>query len=68
MRRLTRSRLGESPVVVGPSRLSDIDCSRFFPPDVDGGVIHGLDFVTDETLNLMCCVLRGLDRDVVDVL
>jgi hypothetical protein len=37
-------------------------------PEVDGAAIHGAYFVTDGMVNLMRCVLRGLDRGALDTL
>jgi len=51
-----------------PDNVWDIDCSSFFPPEVDGGAIHGAYFQNDGTINLMRHVLRGLDRGVLDAL
>jgi hypothetical protein len=42
------------------------DCSSFFPREVDGAAMHGAYFVNEGTLNLMCHVLRGFDRGVLD--
>lgn len=41
---------------------------QLFPPKVDGAAIHGAYFSTDETLNLMRYILRGLDRGVQETL
>jgi hypothetical protein len=46
----------------------DVDCSSFFPPEVDGAAIHGAYFVNDGTPNLIRHVLRRLDRGVLDTL
>jgi hypothetical protein len=70
MRRLGRSGLSTRPPLADPSsptdNVWDVDCSSFFPPEVDGAAIHGAYFVNEGTLNLMRRVLRGLDRGVLD--
>jgi esterase/lipase superfamily enzyme len=72
IRRLGRSGLSHDPPVSDASSPTDnvweIDCSSFFPREVDGAAIHGAYFVTDGTLNLMRHVLRGLDRGVLETL
>ena len=71
-RRLGRSGLAHRPpLVIAPPQTDnvwDIDCSSFFPPDVDGESIHGAYFKTPGTLDLMRHVLRGIDRGVLDQL
>jgi hypothetical protein len=68
-RRLGRSGLAHRPpLVVAPPQTDnvwDIDCSSFFPPDVDGESIHGAYFNTQSTLDLMRQVMRGVDRGVL---
>ena len=70
MRRLGRSGLSTRPPLADPSsptdNVWDVDCSSFFPREVDGAAIHGAYFVNEGTLNLMRHVLRGLDRGVLD--
>ena len=70
MRRLGRSGLPNRPPVADPpsptDNVWDVDCSSFFPREVDGPAIHGAYFLNDGTLNLMRHVLRGLDRGVLD--
>jgi len=72
MRRLGRSGLPNRPPLADPAsptdNVWDVDCSSFFPPKVDGAAIHGAYFANDGTLNLMRCILRGLDRGVLDTL
>jgi hypothetical protein len=46
----------------------DVDCSSFFPPEVDSAAIHGAYFVNEGTLNLMRHVLRSIDRGVLETL
>jgi hypothetical protein len=46
----------------------DVDYSSFFPAEVDSAAIHRAYFLNDGTLNLVRCILRGLDRDVLDTL
>ena len=69
-RRLGRSGLASRPpLVTGPPQTDnvwDVDCSDFFPADVNGGAIHGAYFVTDGTIELMRKILRGIDRDVLE--
>jgi hypothetical protein len=70
MRRLGRTGLSNRPPLADPSsptdNVWDVDCSSFFPPEIDGPAIHGAYFLNDGTLNLMRHVLRGLDRGVLD--
>jgi len=65
-----RSGLTHDPPVSDPASPTDdvwdVDCSSFFPTEVDGAAIHGAYFVNEGTLNLMRHVLRGLDRGVLD--
>ncbi len=72
MRRLGRSGLSTRPPLADPSsptdNVWDVDCSSFFPREVDGAAIHGAYFVNEGTLNLMRHVLRGLDRGVLNTL
>ena len=72
MRRLGRSGLATLPPLADSSsptvNVWDVDCSSFFPREVDGGAIHGAYFLNDGTVNLMRHVLRGLDRNVLDTL
>jgi hypothetical protein len=69
MRRLGRSGLPNRPPLADPSsptdNVWDVDCSSFFPREVDGAAIHGAYF-NEGTLNLMRHVLGGLDRGVFD--
>jgi esterase/lipase superfamily enzyme len=69
MRRLGRTGLATRPPLADPSsptdNVWDVDCSSFFPQEVDGGAIHGAYFVNDGTINLIRYVLRGLDRTVL---
>jgi len=71
-RRLGRSGLAHRPPIVdvppATDNVWDVDCSTFFPAEVDGSSIHGAYFVTDATINLMRQVLRGIDRKVLDEL
>ena len=64
-RRLGRSGLAVRPPT-GTDNVWDVDCSSFFPPDVNTWLIHGAYFYHDGTLALMRQVLRGIDRDVLD--
>jgi hypothetical protein len=70
MRRLGRSGLSNRPPLAEPSsptdNVWDIDCSSFFPREVDSAASDGAYFVNEGTLNLMRHVLRGLDRGVLD--
>lgn len=70
MRRLGRTGLSNRPPLADPSsptdNVWDVDCSSFFPREVDGAAIHGAYFVNEGTLTLMRHVLRGLDRGVLD--
>ena len=72
MRRLGRSGLATRPPFADSSsptdNVWDVDCSSFFPREVDGGAIHGAYFLNDGTVNLMRNVLRGLDRNVLGTL
>jgi esterase/lipase superfamily enzyme len=71
-RRLGRSGLAHRPPLVdslpATDNVWDVDCSSFFPPNVNGMDIHGAYFVTDGTIELMRQVLKGLDRGVLDKL
>jgi hypothetical protein len=56
------------PLVNAPPETDnvwEVDCSSFFPPNVNGMDIHGAYFVTDGTIQLMRQVLHGLDRSVL---
>jgi esterase/lipase superfamily enzyme len=68
-RRLGRSGLAHQPPLVSAPPETDnvwaVDCSSFFPPEVNGQDIHGAYFVTNETINLMRQILRGLDRGII---
>ncbi|PYJ36395.1 MAG: hypothetical protein DME84_10625, partial [Verrucomicrobia bacterium] len=70
MRRLGRSGLPNRPPLADPAsptdNVWDVDCSSFFPREVDGAGIHGAYFLHDGTINLIRHVLRGLDRGVLD--
>jgi len=72
MRRLGRTGLSNRPPLADPSsptdNVWDVDCSSFFPQEVDSAAIHGAYFLNDGTLNLIRHVLRGLDRGVLDSL
>jgi hypothetical protein len=72
MRRPSRIGLSNRPPLADLSSSTDnvwdVDCSSFFPPEVDGAAIHGAYFVNEGTLNLMRHVLRGIDREVLDTL
>jgi len=72
MRRLGRSGLSNRPPSADPAspidNVWDVDCSSFFPPEIDGPAIHGAYFLNDGTLNLVRHVPRGLDRGVLDSL
>jgi esterase/lipase superfamily enzyme len=72
MRRLGRSGLSTRPPLADPAsptdNVWDVDCSSFFPAEVDSAAIHGAYFGNDGTLNLMRSVLRGLDRGVLGAL
>ena len=59
------------PLVNAPPETDnvwDVDCSCFFPPNVNGMDIRGAYFVTDGTIQLMRQILHGLDRSVLDKL
>jgi len=45
-----------------------LNCSSFFPPNINGQDIHGAYFATEGTINLMRQVLRGIDRAVLEKL
>lgn len=68
-RRLGRSGLAHyPPLVTEPPQTDnvwDVDCSSFFPKSVSGTDIHGAYFVTNETIELMRQILRGVDRGVL---
>lgn len=68
-RRLGRAGLANRPpLVTQPPKTDnvwDVDCSGFFPASVSGTDIHGAYFVTDETIELMRQILRGVDRNVL---
>ena len=68
-RRLGRAGLAHYPPLVSQppatDNVWDIDCSSLFPSTVNGMDIHGAYFMTDATINLMCQVLKGIDRDVL---
>jgi len=70
MRRLGRSGLSDRPALADPAsptdNVWDVNCSSFFPPEVDGAASHGAYFLNEGTLNLMRHVLHGLDRGVLD--
>lgn len=70
MRRLGRTGLSTRPPVADTSsptdNVWDVDCSSFFPREVDGAAIHGAYFMNERTINLMRHVLRGLDRRVLE--
>jgi len=70
MRRLGRTGLSNRPPLADPSsptdNVWDVDCSSFFPREVDAAAIHGAYFLNEGTLTLMRHVLRGLDRGVLD--
>ena len=72
MRRLGRSGLANRPPSADPSsptdNVWDVDCSSFFPREVDGAAIHGAYFLNPDTLKLMRHILRGLDRGVLKTL
>jgi esterase/lipase superfamily enzyme len=72
LRRLGRSGLPNRPPLADPSsptdNVWDVDCSSFFPREVDGAAIHGAYFLNEGTLNLMRHALRGLDRGVLNTL
>jgi esterase/lipase superfamily enzyme len=72
MRRLGRTGLATRPPLADASsptdNVWDVDCSSFFPREIDGAAIHGAYFLNDGTLNLMRHVLRGLDRKVLATL
>lgn len=69
-RRLGRSGLAHRPPLVNAppetDNVWDIDCSSFFPGNVNGGAIHGAYFVTDGTIKLMRQILRGIDRGALE--
>jgi esterase/lipase superfamily enzyme len=71
-RRLGRSGLANRPPIEmdGAKRdnVWDIDCSSFFPKDVNGLAIHGAYFETPEVMALMKEILKGTDRSVLDSL
>jgi esterase/lipase superfamily enzyme len=72
MRRLGRSGLATRPPSADPAsptdNVWDVDCSSFFPREVDGAAIHGAYFLNPGTLSLMRHILRGLDRGVLNTL
>ena len=72
-RRLGRSGLsGRPPGAGNPStekdNVWDLDCSSFFPGNVDGMAIHSAYFETSEVILLMADLLRGIDRSVLTTL
>ena len=68
-RRLGRSGLAHRPpqVTTQPEtdNVWDVDCSNFFPAEVNGASIHGAYFDTPATIELMRKILRGIDRTVL---
>lgn len=68
-RRLGRSGLANRPPLVTQppptDNVWDVDCSSFFAANISGENIHGAYFVTDGTIELMCQILRGIDRGVL---
>lgn len=68
-RRLGRSGLAHRPpeAVAGPQtdNVWDVDCSSYFPPDIEGMDIHSAYFHTSGALNLIRNVLKGIDRDIL---
>jgi esterase/lipase superfamily enzyme len=68
-RRLGRSGLAtRPPLVTAPPQTDnvwDVDCSAFFPDNVDGQAVHGAYFNFAGTLELMRKILRGIDREVL---
>jgi esterase/lipase superfamily enzyme len=68
-RRLGRSGLAHDPPLVtqppDTDNVWDVDCSSFFPPNINGQDIHGAYFVTARTVDLMRQILRGIDRGVL---
>ncbi|MBV8970075.1 MAG: alpha/beta hydrolase, partial [Verrucomicrobia bacterium] len=69
-RRLGRSGLASRPPLVTAQpqtdNVWDIDCTGFFPANVNGEAIHGAYFATDGTIELMRKILRGIDRNVLE--
>lgn len=63
-RRLGRSGLAQTPPT-GKDNVWDVDCSSFFPPNVEDLDIHSAYFGNVDTLALMREVLRGIDRSVL---
>ena len=68
-RRLGRSGLAHRPpeAAAGPQtdNVWDVDCSGYFPPDIEGMDIHSAYFHTSGTLNLIRNVLKGIDRGIL---
>jgi esterase/lipase superfamily enzyme len=69
-RRLGRSGLATRPphITAQPQtdNVWDIDCSDFFPANVNGEAVHGAYFDTEASIELMRQILRGIDRGVLD--
>ena len=70
-RRLGRSGLAHRPPLVtqppATDNVWDIDCSSFFAPAVYGEAIHGAYFDTPAVMDLMRQILRGVDRNVLQM-
>ena len=68
-RRLGRSGLANRPPLVteppATDNVWDVDCSSFFPVNVNGEAIHGAYFETLAVMELMRKILRGTDRSVL---
>ena len=69
-RRLGRSGLPHRPPLVTQppetDNVWDVDCSGFFPPNVEGEAIHGAYFQTPAVIELMSKIMRGIDRKVLE--
>ena len=63
-RRLGRSGLAVEPPT-GKDNVWDIDCSGFFPADLQGMDIHSAYFDQPEVVDLMGQLLTGIDRSVL---
>jgi esterase/lipase superfamily enzyme len=68
-RRLGRSGLAHRPPLVtqppATDNVWDVDCSGFFPANVNGEAIHGAYFETPAVMELIRKILRGIDRGVL---
>jgi len=67
VRRLGRSGLARRPPTC-KDNVWDVDCSSFFPREIEGMEIHSAYFDNDSTIALMRDILKGIDRSVLDIL